>query len=148
VQTVDMMMGYLNGLPGKQLELAREIIPSATQMGLLDAPNDVKAAPQRREIEELARNAGLFVIVSEVRTPNDIEPAYENFAKAQVNVAIVEETNIFLSLRQKIAEVAAARRLPSIYGYREHIQSGGLISYGVDLPWCYARAASYVDKKV
>jgi len=39
-----------------------------------------------------------------------------------------------------------AKKLPSVYGYHEHVQAGGLVSYGVDLPWCFHRAAYYVDK--
>jgi putative ABC transport system substrate-binding protein len=41
---------------------------------------------------------------------------------------------------------AAAKRLPTVYGYREHVLDGGLISYGVDLRWCYRRGAYFVDK--
>ena len=48
--------------------------------------------------------------------------------------------------RKQIAEAAAAKRLPSVYGYREHVEVGGLVSYGVDLNWCFYRAAYYVDK--
>jgi hypothetical protein len=40
----------------------------------------------------------------------------------------------------------AAKRLPAVYGYREHVLDGGLISYGVDLRWCYHRGAYFVDK--
>ena len=39
-----------------------------------------------------------------------------------------------------------AKKLPSVYGYHQHVQAGGLASYGVDLPWCFHRAAYYVDK--
>jgi len=47
---------------------------------------------------------------------------------------------------KQIAEAAAAKKLPTVYGYREHVEAGGLISYGVNLNWCFHRAASYVDK--
>jgi putative ABC transport system substrate-binding protein len=48
--------------------------------------------------------------------------------------------------RRKIAELAAATRLPTVYGYREHVDDGGLISYGVDLRACFRRGAYYVKK--
>jgi putative ABC transport system substrate-binding protein len=44
------------------------------------------------------------------------------------------------------AQLAAAKRLPTVYGYHDHVLVGGLISYGVDLRWCYHRAAYFVDK--
>ena len=46
----------------------------------------------------------------------------------------------------QIAAAALAMRLPTVYGYREHVIAGGLISYGVDLRWCYHRPAHFVDK--
>jgi putative tryptophan/tyrosine transport system substrate-binding protein len=53
---------------------------------------------------------------------------------------------MLLNAGQAIAEAAAAKKLPTLYGYHEHVEAGGLISYGVDLDWCYHRAAYYVDK--
>src|SRR5262249_47047490 len=61
---------------------------------------------------------------------------------------IVLQTSMLLSERQKIAALAAAMRLPMIYGYREHVVDGGLISYGVDLRDCFRRSAVYVDKNL
>jgi len=47
---------------------------------------------------------------------------------------------------KQIAEAAAAKKLPTVYGYREHVEAGGLISYGINLNSCFHRAAYYVDK--
>jgi putative tryptophan/tyrosine transport system substrate-binding protein len=53
---------------------------------------------------------------------------------------------MLINARKQIAEAAAAKKLPSVYGYHEHVEAGGLISYGVDLNWCFHRAAYYVDR--
>jgi len=53
---------------------------------------------------------------------------------------------MLINARKQTAEAAAAKKLPSVYGYREHVEAGGLISYGVDLNWCFHRAAYYVDR--
>jgi putative tryptophan/tyrosine transport system substrate-binding protein len=53
---------------------------------------------------------------------------------------------MLITARKQIAEAATAKKLPSVYGYREHVEAGGLISYGVDLNWCFHRAAYYVDR--
>jgi len=58
----------------------------------------------------------------------------------------VLQTGLLLSVGKQIAEFAMAKRLPTVYGYREHVLDGGLISYGVDLRWCYRRGAYFVDK--
>ena len=58
----------------------------------------------------------------------------------------MEQGNMLVNARSQIAEIAAARMLPTVYGYREHVEAGGLISYGVDLNWCIHRMAYFVDK--
>jgi putative tryptophan/tyrosine transport system substrate-binding protein len=56
------------------------------------------------------------------------------------------QTTMLLIQRQAIAAFMDANRLPAVYGYREHVDEGGLISYGVDLRWCWHRLATYVQK--
>jgi putative tryptophan/tyrosine transport system substrate-binding protein len=53
---------------------------------------------------------------------------------------------MLISQSRRIASSGIAKRLPTVYGYREHVVDGGLISYGVDLRWCYQRAAALVVK--
>src|SRR5262249_46738059 len=137
---------YVKGLPSKQLELAREIVAGAMRIGLLDDVTDPKAHPQRQEIEATARRLEIEIVPAEVRTAADVNPAYESLAAGGVEVVIVEESNMLIAAREQLAEAAAAKKLPSVYGYREHVEAGGLVSYGVNLDWCYHRAAYYVDK--
>ena len=56
------------------------------------------------------------------------------------------QSNLLILERVRIAANAAATRLPTVYGYREHVEAGGLISYGVNLDYCFRRAATYVHK--
>src|SRR5262249_27169073 len=137
---------YVRGLPAKLLELAREIIPGATRIGLVDDVTDPKGPPQRREIETAGQALELRMLTVEVRAANDIGPAFDALVGEHVEVVIVEQSNVLLNARKQIAEAAMAKRLPSVYGYHAHVQAGGLISYGIDLPWCFHRAAYYVDK--
>jgi putative tryptophan/tyrosine transport system substrate-binding protein len=137
---------YVKGLPAKQLELAREVVPGATRVGLLDDVTDPKAHPQRREIEAAAQGLEIKIVLAEVRTAADVAAAYEALANARVEVVIVEQSNMLINARKEIAEAEATKRLPTVYGYREHVEAGGLISYGVDLDWCFYRGAYYVDK--
>jgi putative tryptophan/tyrosine transport system substrate-binding protein len=137
---------YVAGLPVKQLELAREIVPSAHKIGLIGNMNDPKAPPQRDELLDAGRTFGIEFIVPEVRSPDDIAAAMQAIARARVDVVIVLQTTMILSERGPIAALAAANRLPTVYGYRQHVDVGGLISYGVDLRWCFHRAATYVHR--
>ena len=137
---------YVKGLPAKQLELAREVVPGATRIGLVDDVNDPKAHPQGREIEAAAKDLEIKLTVAEVGAPTDIGSGYDALAAAGVEVVVVEQSNMLIATRKQIAEVAAAKKLPSVYGYREHVEAGGLISYGVNLNSCFHRAAYYVDE--
>ena len=137
---------YVAGLPAKQMELAREVVPRARRIGVLGDTNDPKAAPQWLELQDAGRALGIDVIVAQARTPNDLAGAFQALADQRPDAVIVLQTSMLLSERRKIAELEAAARLPILYGYREHVVDGGLISYGVDLRDCFRRSAVYVAK--
>ena len=137
---------YVKGLPAKQLELAREVVPGATRIGLVDDVNDPKAHPQRREIEAAGKELEIQILPAEVASTSDIGSAYDALAASGVEVVVVEQSNMLVSSRKQVAEAAAAKKLPSVYGYREHVEVGGLISYGINLNSCFHRAAYYVDE--
>jgi putative tryptophan/tyrosine transport system substrate-binding protein len=137
---------YVAGLPAKQMEFAREIVPGATRIGLLTNLQDPKAPPQRRELVSAAKALELTIAEADINNPDEIQGAVETLANSRVDVVIVLQTGLLLSVGRQIAELAAAKRLPTVYGYREHVLDGGLISYGVDLRWCYRRGAYFVDK--
>ena len=137
---------YVAGLPAKQMEFAREITPGATRIGLLTNLQDPKAPPQRQELISAAKALELTIAEADVNSPDEIEGAVEALANSRVDVIIVLQTGLLLSMGRQIAQLAAAKRLPTVYGYREHVLDGGLISYGVDLRWCYRRGAYFADK--
>ena len=137
---------YVEGLPAKQIELAREIVPLATRMGILANSSDPKAPPQLQELEAAGRELGVKVTVADVNVPGDLDGAFRALADRRIDVMIVLQTSMLLSERRRIASLAATKRLPAVYGYREHVDDGGLISYGVDLRACFRRGAYYVHK--
>ena len=140
------IMPYVNGLPTKQLELAREFVPGARRIGLLDDVTDPKARPQGREIRAAGKKLEIEIIPGEVRTAADIGQAYETFSMGNAEIVVVEQSSMLVNASQDIAEAAAVKKLPTLYGYHEHVQAGGLISYGVNLDWCFHRAAYFVDR--
>jgi putative ABC transport system substrate-binding protein len=145
-ENVTGIMPYVAGLPTKHLELARELVPGATRIGLLDDVIDPKARPQRREIEASGEKLEINIIPADVRTAADIGQAYETLSTSGAEIVVVEQSSMLLNAGQVIAEAAAAKKLPTLYGYHEHVEAGGLVSYGVNLDWCYQRAAYYVDR--
>lgn len=140
------VMPYVDGLPAKQMELAREMVRGATKIGVLGNLNDPKAPPQQRELENAAQLLGIELITPEVNSPEDLAGAVASLVRAAPNVVIVLQTVMLLNQRSRVAELLSANRLAAVYGYREHVDGGGLISYGVDLRWCFHRAGSAVHK--
>jgi putative ABC transport system substrate-binding protein len=137
---------YVEGLPAKQLELAREVVPGAGSIGVLANLTDAKAPPQLQELKAGGQQLGINVVAAEADTPDDVDGAIRTLASQRIDVMIVLQTSMLLSERRKIAAVVATARIPTVYGYREHVDAGGLISYGVDLRACFRRGAYFVDK--
>jgi putative ABC transport system substrate-binding protein len=137
---------YVAGLPAKQIEVARELVSGATRIGVLGNMNDPKAPPQRDELVEAARTLGLTVVVHDLNGADGLRGAIEALAGESVGVVIVLQTTMLLSLRKQIAPLFAAKRLPAVYGYRQHVDEGGLVSYGVNLGWCWQHLATHVHK--
>ena len=137
---------YVEGLPAKQMELAREVVPGASKIGLLANLVDPKAPPQLRELKAAGQALGVELVTKDPNRPDELEGALQSLADEKVHVVIVLQTSMLISQTRRIAESALTKRLPTVYGYREHVVDGGLISYGVDLRWCYQRAAGLVVK--
>jgi putative ABC transport system substrate-binding protein len=137
---------YVAGLPAKQMEFAREIMPGAGKIGLLTNLSDPKAPPQAQELLAAGRSLEIEVTSSDANRPEEIESALQMLASRGVDIVIVLQTSMLLGDSRQIAALALAKRLPTVYGYRAHVTAGGLASYGVDLEWCWRRAASFVDK--
>jgi putative tryptophan/tyrosine transport system substrate-binding protein len=137
---------YIGGLPAKQIELAREILPGATKIGLLTNDADPKGAPHVPELKAAAQALGLGVVSANADRAEDIEAALQTLANEKIDIIIVLQTSLLITNRSLIARSALQKRLPTVYGYREHVVDGGLISYGVDLRWCYRRAAYFAVK--
>jgi putative ABC transport system substrate-binding protein len=140
------IMPYVQGLPSNQLEFAREISSGARKIGIVNDTSDIKATPQWDEIDAAASKFEIAIIGADARGPDDIDPAFRKFKAESVNVVIVLQANSLILDRTQIAIAAAATRLPTVFGYREHVEAGGLMSYGVNLEYCFGRAAFYVHK--
>jgi putative ABC transport system substrate-binding protein len=138
------IMPYVQGLPAKQLEFARDIVPGARKIGIVNDTSDIKATPQWDEINAAASKFQITIVGADAQRPEDIDPTFSKFKAEGIDVVVVLQANSLILDRAQIAIAAAATRLPTVFGYREHVETGGLMSYGVNLEYCFRRAASYV----
>jgi putative ABC transport system substrate-binding protein len=136
----------LNGLTGKQLELARDVIPQTSTVGLLAHMKSASNPPQRRDAETAANVLGIRLVPVDVGLPDQLGAAFDAYASERVDWVLVLGDALFISERSRIAALAISLRLPTIFPLREHVEAGGLISYGTDIAANHERAAYYVDK--
>ena len=139
---------YVAGLPAKQMEFAREIVPGANSVGLLTNVKDPKCAAPGSKLEAAGRALGVKNHCGGDGGSQraDLDGALQALARQRVDVVVVLQTSMLIGEATQIAASALANRLPTVYGYREHVIAGQLISYGVDLRWCFYRTASFVDR--
>jgi putative ABC transport system substrate-binding protein len=130
----------------KRLQLLLDAAPGFSRVGVLLAPDYATADGTLKSIPPAARGLGLEVGVYEVRSETELEAAFATAVHDGMQALYVSETPHLLTRRVEVAAKAASMRLPAMYPFREYVQSGGLMSYGSDLPDLYRRAAVYVDK--
>jgi putative ABC transport system substrate-binding protein len=140
------LANFAETLAPKQIDLLREMVPRLVRSGLLVNVTNPLHVPQLRETKIAAAAAGIVLVPVEVGDPDKLQEAFDTLQKERVEALLVSPDITFYSRRRQIAELAATTRLPAIYGYRHHVEEGGLMSYGPDIPDQYRRAAIYVDK--
>jgi putative ABC transport system substrate-binding protein len=139
------LLRYVDGLAGKHVELAWELIPGVTGIGLLVNVANVDTAP-RRDVEAAGTALAVKIHPVEVATPNDLDGAFQRFVGERVQSVIVLNDSMFFSERRRLLTLAAATRLPTIWTAREFAEDGGVVSYGINEADNFRRSADYVVK--
>jgi putative ABC transport system substrate-binding protein len=131
----------------KQLEVLKEIVPGLSRVAVLWNPANAAWQAQMLKATEVAATAlRLQVQLVEARGPDELEGAFAGMARERASALLVAVDVIFALHARRIADLAAKRHLPAMYGSSEHVEAGGLISYAPDIPDVFRRAATYVDK--
>jgi putative tryptophan/tyrosine transport system substrate-binding protein len=129
----------------KRLELLREVIPGLRHLAIMANGGNPAAVLDMREAEAIAHTVGLEAVTSEIRRPEDIVPAFDVF-KDRVEALYVCNDPLAVTNRVLISTSALDARLPTMFGGREYIEVGGLMSYSASFPDLFRRAADFVDK--
>ena len=130
----------------KRVGLLRELLPKLARVaGIFNMGNPV-IPPQWNAVEASARSLGIHAQLLDVRRPEDLGKAFDAAATQRAEALIVGVSSVTQGNLQTIAQLAAKQRLPSIYGAKEYVGFGGLITYGPSDPHMYRQAATFVDK--
>jgi putative tryptophan/tyrosine transport system substrate-binding protein len=132
-------------LAGKRLELLREVVPSLRRVAILANVGNAFSVMELGEAQAAARTLGLEFDALEIRRAEDIAPAFEAI-KGRAGALYVCPDGLVDANKIRINISALGARLPTMHGYREYVEAGGLMSYGANLPDLYRRSADYVDK--
>jgi len=136
----------VQGVWSKWVEIALELAPQATTIGLLVNPTNVPNTISQKDVENAAKAAKLQLVVAEARAKDEIEPAVAKLKAAEVQVAMGGADALLVSERDDLCRLLNAARIPTIFGNREFVDAGGLMSYSVNNAANYRRAAYYVDR--
>jgi putative ABC transport system substrate-binding protein len=132
-------------LMAKRLELAKEIMPHATQVAVLLNPDNPAKGPVLTAMQRMAGSLKLALHVFEVRQANELDDAFSAMADRRADAAVILEDSVFVANAAAIGKLAQDRRLLSA-GFPELAQAGGLVGYGANYLAMYRRAAAFVDR--
>ena len=130
----------------KHIELLKLMLPKLAQLAVLVNLGNPAHPAIVKSIAANAQKLGIKTRTLDARNPEGIERNFAIMKRERADAVIVAVDAFFLGQRQQIAELALANRLPSLFSAQEHVDAGGLMSYGQNLADMYRRAAGYVDK--
>jgi putative tryptophan/tyrosine transport system substrate-binding protein len=130
----------------KRLELLRELVPTATTIGMLVNPNNPNTKSVTGDAQTAAKTLGKKLVVVKAATEHDFDTAFSNLIREKVDSLLVETDPFLLDRREQIVALAARHTLAAIYPFREFATAGGLMSYGTSLSSAYRQAGVYAGK--
>jgi putative ABC transport system substrate-binding protein len=133
-------------LSSKRLELLRDIIPNLHRLAALVNSNYSGAAQEINGIRTATAKFNFETSILEVRTADDIEAAMAILHSHQTDALYVWSEPLTNANKSKIITAATAAKIPTIFGFREFVDAGGLISYGPNFIDLFTRAAEFTDK--
>ena len=133
-------------LVGKRLELLKEVVPRVSRVAVLASPAHPGEQRELMETQSTARALGTILEYHQVRASADVDRALDAIIKENTNALLAFPDPVTMRHRKQIAEFAAKNRLASVFGFKEYVESGGLMSYGPSRDEPQRRIAVYVDK--
>ena len=130
----------------KHVELLRLIVPKLTSLGVLVNLGNSAHPAVAKSITTNAQRLGIKVRILDARNADGLTRNFSIMKQERTEAVIAVVDAFFISQRREIAELALKNNLPSMFSAQEHVEAGGLMSYGQNLADLYRRAAAYVDK--
>jgi ABC-type uncharacterized transport system substrate-binding protein len=138
--------GGNDALVGKRVALLKEIVPNLSRIAVMAATGDQSDEIAVKLIPAATSALGVTAKIFQMRTDAELDTAFTQAVRDGMQGAFVNQSPFFFTRRTKVAALAARAHLPAVYGYREHVEDGGLMSYGSSLSGAYVQIARLVNK--
>jgi putative ABC transport system substrate-binding protein len=135
-----------NVIVEKQFEMLHQAVPNPTLIGFLVNPTNSNAASDTNDVQAAANVLGSKLTVVQASADSDLEGAFANFAKQQVDAVLIATDTLFRNQVDQLGALAIRHKLPMICSWRECTTAGGLMSYGASLPDAYRQQGIYVGR--
>jgi putative ABC transport system substrate-binding protein len=132
-------------LPGKRVELLREVLPNLTRLAVIANVGARGAVLELAEVRAVARKFDINIDVLEIRRAEDIAPAFGALKNGAQALYVCPDALVNAN-HARINTLALGARLPTIHGFRDFLGAGGLMSYGAKITDLFWRAGDIVDK--
>jgi putative ABC transport system substrate-binding protein len=136
----------LTDLVAKELEIFKEAVPQTTRIGIFWNPSTPSHGPAVQAVEAVGEKLGVQLLLAPARTVEEFDGAFSTMTREGLGGFLVIASPLSFSQRVPLAELALKHRLPGMFGSRENVEAGGLMSYGADYNDLHRRAALYIDK--
>jgi putative ABC transport system substrate-binding protein len=140
------MTFFGNVLAGKRVELLKETTPRISRVAILANPGHAGEHLELKETEAAARASDVILQYHTVRAPDDFNEAFRVIPRERAEAIIAFPDTLIMAHRKEIAEFSAKNRIPSMSGWSEFAEAGGLMTYGPNLFDSFKRVSIYVDK--
>ena len=131
-------------LIAKRLDLLLEVIPGFRQLAVMANAAFPSTTVEMENVASTAQTLGLEVVKAEIRQSEDVASAFQAINASQA-LYVCTDSLVFIN-RVRLNDLALRARLPTIYGFRAYVETGGLMSLGADVAHLFRRAAEYADK--
>ena len=130
----------------KSVELLKAALPGLTKIGLIWDPATPSHRPAAKAVEDATRAMGLRLHAVPVKAAAEFDGTFKTLTQEHAGAVLVLSTPLFMGGAARLAELGVIHKLPTMFGPREHVEAGGLLSYSPDRADLYRRAAGYVDR--
>jgi putative ABC transport system substrate-binding protein len=138
---------FTSELAAKRMELLRELVPRAARVAVLaNSANVAATETQLKEVDAAARAMGLQIQIHNDNTSAEIDAAFETMSRERPDAVYVTTSSFLNGRRLQLAQLAAFHRLPAIYGLRDYVEAGGLMSYGPNIVDGYRQVGIYTGR--